>query len=127
MERVNYVQSVGQLGVRRMNSAQETTFERELHERSRTAADPEAIENEWRRHCDNKCPEYLSRLFGYGRVLSAINRRTRFKQKTLRAGRLAVLLNLVRCESHNEALVSILETLLAEKASEAKDRRADGL
>ena len=83
-----------------------------LEAMSRVVADDDMLESEWRRHVESNRRRYLSGLLGL----------TRLERLALRAGiwpwwrmprrRTADLLNLIRCESHREALIGLLEDVV---------------
>jgi hypothetical protein len=99
----------GSSGVGPVTEADAGELAARLEARSRVVADDEALEREWRRWVAERRRSYLSGLLGL----------TKLERIGMRAGiwpwwrvprsRTPHLLNLIRCESHREALLYLLE------------------
>ena len=84
-----------------------------LEAMSRVVADDDALEGEWRRHVEDNRRRYLSGLLGLTRVERLALRAGIWPWWRMPRSRTADLLNLVRCESHREALIKLLEDEVA--------------
>ena len=63
----------------------------------------------WMDHVKKERPHYLSTVLGLSRVERALLRITAWSSWRMPRGRVPALLNVVRCESHHEAIVALLE------------------
>lgn len=110
-ELVPIEQPVDGLGVRRMAGQCASSFLRDLDARSAAIQAPGFVERQWLEFSLARYPYYLSALRGFGRV------RYRIWQYLRRAGLASdgqnerLMLNMIRCESHREAIET---SLLAE-------------
>lgn len=105
---VPYGQSRGHAGVRKLDDARATALLDGFWERSKHVVDPRMVEAQWDAYCERNHLGYLHQLHGGASVLRRL------------AGRLGLLrhleppddrrrqLNVIRCESHREALLSVL-------------------
>jgi hypothetical protein len=81
-----------------------------FQQRSSDLADPQVIQEKWLKYCrDNKRyylhgihgkPSFLRRIFGKLDLLHILDKPDKQRKR----------LNMIRCESHREALMTILET-----------------
>lgn len=108
MEIVPYEQSGSDFGARRMKGNREKVFRLALDERSKSILDEAFVEKQWRKFCWRRKQSYLAALHGYGRLASKLNDNIHFLQYLISKRSLRRKLNLMRCESHREALLQIL-------------------
>jgi poly-gamma-glutamate synthesis protein (capsule biosynthesis protein) len=106
---VPYVQSKPRPGAHRMHGRDEERVLREIEERSRAIADLDLVESRWGEFCDRMERHYLRRFASPHRLVRGLDRLTGlvqflYGQRHVRAERL----NLIRCESHRDALITIL-------------------
>jgi|SRR5882672_2665572 len=110
IEFVPVAQTAGVPGARALEGAERQAVLDAIAERSQALADPDALERRWADFCADHKALYLRRLGSRSRLARAIDRLTGNIQSgyarswSLRAEHL----NLVRCESHREALIRIL-------------------
>lgn len=81
-----------------------------LYERSKKITDPIFIKASWIEFCQTKKALYLPYLLGFGRYFIPLNRILRNKLVSLFYSKRAMRTNhnLIRCEAHNEVLMTIL-------------------
>lgn len=110
--RANYlpVTAVG-CGVDMASPAQAIALLNEFEQRSKEILDPCSVQNAWRDLCANRESGYIDLVLGLNRYARFINRVTKgalvrclYNDKDMRN-----ILNVVRCESHRDILVSVLE------------------
>ena len=114
LEIVPFVQSRGRAGIHRMGQAEEVDFGRDLQERSAVLNSEQDLARLWKEHCAHHRETYLSALRGHGSLVRKINRLVPFAGRFLSQQAKCALLNVIRCESHREAVLSILEDLCHE-------------
>lgn len=113
VEFIPYVQT--DIGIRRMTKDEESDFHREITGRNKALESPEALDRLWHDFVLSRQYQMLSGLTGTSRLLRRIIRRlglTRWWHQRYDAGR---SLNLVQCESHREALITLLEYMFHER------------
>lgn len=108
MDLIPYIQSDLRPGARRMSADEETTFTRDLQDRSARIQEEGFVEQEWRKFCQKKRHEYFSILRGHSRPVRGLNRMVHFTDWLYSRDELRRLQNTVRCEAHREVLQSIL-------------------
>lgn len=96
-------------GARKLVGKRELELRRQLEERSAALRDPAFVEADWARFCEAKGHGYMSALLGYGRILRRFNRGGFVERVLLGRSRLASVRNLLSCETHREALQTILD------------------
>lgn len=109
MELIPHYQSPGLPGVRRMNPEKQAAFFSVLAEREKFLKDSEMIRNSWNEYCSKMELQYLNGIQGYGRLRSRINNKLGLPGKFRSRKSYRRQLNYIRCESHREALLTILE------------------
>lgn len=111
MELIPFLQSDSAPGARRMDSERQAKFLLSLEERSRAVADDAFVEAEWLKFCEANKHDYLSSLLGHNRLLAKLNRHGMIGR--LLHGRMSLLRtkNIVCCETHREAVETILTRL----------------
>lgn len=110
-------QDYGTTGVRLMTEAESEPFLKALDERTIVLQNPADIKNLWLKRCQEQETQYLCRLMGYGKILSRLERTFHFTRSLLGPKRVATLLNLIRCETHRESLLTLFQTYYDEMAS----------
>lgn len=105
---VPLIQSDAVPGARRMESERAAAFLHDLNERSCLLLDDEHLEREWRRFCRERKYAYLSVLKGHNKVLRAVCRLEMLARLVHNRRRLLGTRNVVCCETHREALETIL-------------------
>jgi poly-gamma-glutamate synthesis protein (capsule biosynthesis protein) len=116
LQLIPYWQFKDQVGVRLMSHAEQGQFFAHLSEISSVIADPVALEEKWDRFVRSKRVQYLSSVLGLNRVERRLLRSGVWPFWRLRRSAGARLLNLFTCESHRDAMTSLLtsEFLTAE-------------
>ena len=109
LELLPFQQSRDCPGVQLLTGDEEIGFRRQVDERSAILQLPEELERLWRQFCASQRPMYFSYLRGHGRLGRRLNRRVKFAEWMFSREDLLVLLDLFRCDTHREALESILE------------------
>ncbi len=109
LELLPFQQSRDCPGVRFLTGAEELEFRRQVDERTAVLQLPEELELLWRRFCASQRSMYFSYLRGHGRIGQRLNRRVNVAERMFSRAALLVLLDLFRCDTHREALESILE------------------
>ncbi len=111
LETVPYMQSYDAPGARRMKQEEESPFRKELDTFSQLLGDEKDVRRKWLDYCLKEKSSYLSSLRGHGRWLRRLNHRVGFVERSLSRREIMTILNTVRCDSHNEALITILEAM----------------
>jgi len=107
MEVIPFEQSEFLAGVRRMRHEYKQGFLKALEERSKLVKDDNFVETQWHRFCKVRKYGYLSRLLGFGRTLSRINRYGLIINCFYPTKLLLRIQNLIQCEAHREVLETI--------------------
>lgn len=106
---VPYDQSLGGPGAKPMNQERSSRFLTELMVRSSGVSRPEFIQHQWRTFCEQQKRAYLHSIHGQPGLLRRLAGKFDllhlFDSKEVQR----IRLNTVRCESHREALISVLE------------------
>ena len=106
---VPYFQFGDTPGIRRMPREHADIFLREIARLSSIVADSQQLEREWQAFCRGKEHEYMSGLLSRHKIEGRLFRLFPFLRKSwLTQSRVNLILNLVRCESHQEVLIEIL-------------------
>jgi poly-gamma-glutamate capsule biosynthesis protein CapA/YwtB (metallophosphatase superfamily) len=108
IEIVPYQQRRTLPGIVRMDSVEEQKFLAELRERSEEIKDPAVVLRRWRDFCIGRKSRYYSVLRGHGRILGYLNKRSGFGRVLYSKEAVATLLNYIQCETHLEALATVL-------------------
>jgi poly-gamma-glutamate synthesis protein (capsule biosynthesis protein) len=93
------------------------TFLETFFKRSQNITDKNFVNVSWRRFCESKQAHYLPLLLGLGRILNYTNRKlkNRIVRLFFSKRRMRITMNLIRCESHNEVIQTILDKYVTEK------------
>lgn len=105
---VPLIQSDAIPGARRIEGERASAFLRNLEMRSSLLLDDGHIEREWRRFCRERRYWYLSVLKGQNKVLRALCRVDMLARLIHNRRRLSGTRNVICCETHREALETIL-------------------
>ncbi len=108
LEIVPYHQSLPDPGVLRMDKAAASSFLAEIDGRSKVLKNDRALRVLWEEYCRKMEIQYLNGLQGYGQFMGRANNKLGFPRLFRSAGSYRKQLNYVRCESHREALLTIL-------------------
>ena len=113
---IPFRQSRPEVGIHRMSDTDEAQFLADLQQRSEMLRDPDRLDAEWDNYCRKHQVAYLRRLGTHNKLLRGLDRLTGYARwlygnETTRLSHL----NLLRCESHREALVTILSNPVSRK------------
>jgi poly-gamma-glutamate synthesis protein (capsule biosynthesis protein) len=111
MELIPFRQSDPEPGARRMRPEQEGQFLKRLTARSEQIMDPAFVEAEWMQFCESNEHSYRSIMFGFGRILARLNRGGAVERWFPRKRALLQSKNLACCETHREAVETIIRRL----------------
>ena len=99
------------VGIRKMSKTDSRLLLAEMHNESLRINNDEFIQKKWIEFCNSREGDYMSFLFGFNKILVHLNRlfknrivRFLFPRRTIR-----ITNNIIRCESHNEVLSSIIK------------------
>ena len=105
---IPYRQSCGAAGAHRMTSGQEASFRETFAIRSKTILDESALLACWEAFCKNSKRYYLSTLHGKPGPLRRLARKLNLLHYLDSQPARMAQLNMIRCESHREALMTAL-------------------
>jgi len=88
---------------------EKTGFLKELSVRSRKLLDLEFVKQEWNRFCEKQGPVYLSAILGQGKFMRRINWIIPFNRFLYTPQARRTMLNVIRCESLRETILTYLE------------------
>ena len=111
MNIIPYIQSNDKVGARGMPEEEERDFIRYLQQQSAPIKDIDFVERKWKAFCDDNRYLYFSYLRGHSRLFRVLNRYIHFSDIFYSRHALAALLNAVRCETHREAVETILSNI----------------
>lgn len=117
MELVPLVQSDPVPGARRMDGQRAEAFLRDLATKSRAILDDEYVSAEWNHFCEERKHAYMGILLGQNRLLRRANRHGWLERVLYRRRRVLSARNLVCCETHREAIETILEGMVGARAA----------
>jgi len=106
---IPYEQTSGTPGLLRMSAKREDAFMAEFHERSKSVDDPEFVANQWSAFCESQKRGYLHGIRGKPGLLRRVAGKLDLLHYFDSPGVQRQRLNLIRCESHREALSTVLE------------------
>jgi poly-gamma-glutamate capsule biosynthesis protein CapA/YwtB (metallophosphatase superfamily) len=102
-------QCVKSPGLFHLNDKERDRFENEINHLNHIIADDCLLEEEFNKFCQNSYSMYESFIEpNFGRIIAALRKRGLFPHLISKRKRL-LLLNLIRCESHREVLMNILD------------------
>ena len=100
-------QSIGQPGVQLMQSQRSKEILASFENRSGYILNADFVEKEWIENCLKDKYNYASRIMGYNRALRFLNRKLHLTDWLYNNGSKMLQRNVVRCETHKEALETI--------------------
>lgn len=106
---IPFVQSTPAPGARRLVGVAESKFRKCLEERAKAILNPAFVAAEWTRFCEESRHSYFSAMLGHSRVFRKLNYRGWLTRLLYPKRALLGTQNVVRCETHREAI----ETLFA--------------
>ncbi len=116
MEIMPYWQSAGQVGIRHMAPEEGSQLLAEILHRSEVVADAASMRDEWMKFCKEKRQAYMGMALGTStnplynnRLARLLNRRGGLERAIWPDSALLALTDIIRCESHREALLEVLE------------------
>jgi hypothetical protein len=92
-----------------MKPEQEKVFMDLIKERSTAIGDRSFVLEKWADYCETQRNKYYSLLCGFNNVLRMVNRTGILTKFFTSFADLPAVVDVIRCESHREALLSILE------------------
>jgi hypothetical protein len=110
VELIPYVQCREELGVHLMVGEEAAEFSREIERLSATITDADALGDAWQDFCRGKQREYIAKLVASNRLADTLWSRGLLPVGLLKK-RALMLLNLVRCQSHRNVLIEVLEQI----------------
>ncbi len=129
VERLYYRMAAGGIRARRLTGAEETAARTQVEAFSTQVLDEALVRESWRRICLAQRDEYYAMWGGLGRWLRALNRRLPFMRSWYTPKRAANLLNCMRCETHRETGLEILEAgheaLSSNRPTDSESNRQD--
>jgi len=109
MDVIPYTQSKAHIGAKRMKPDQETRFLDLLNERSTAIRDKSFVLEEWTDYCSTQRNKYYNLLCGFNSISRMANRNGMLTKAFASLANLPAVFDVIRCESHREALLDILE------------------
>jgi poly-gamma-glutamate synthesis protein (capsule biosynthesis protein) len=110
-ELIPFEQTLAAGGLKKLSGASKDRFMQKLEGINKVLHDTNAFNSEWQSFCDLKEPQYIFEQ--YSPVLSKtvrwLNQHTPLKQSLLTKSTLNIKTNMLRCESHYELLMTVLE------------------
>jgi poly-gamma-glutamate capsule biosynthesis protein CapA/YwtB (metallophosphatase superfamily) len=113
LEMLPFVQSHPAPGVRKMNAARAVEFRQRLEVRSQAILDGRYVQAQWWKFCEARKHAYLSALLGHPRVVAKLNAKGLLTRHFYGQGSRLRIRNLICCETHREALETILQQWIA--------------
>jgi poly-gamma-glutamate synthesis protein (capsule biosynthesis protein) len=105
---VPYVQgSVARAGAHRMGLEDERCFRRAFLERSKQIGDEQFVLERWQEFCRQREGAYLGLLHGHGPLMRRLHARLGWLRRVYSRRKRLILLDLVQCEAHREAIQTI--------------------
>lgn len=112
MEIVPFAQAASGLGPELLTGTRKEAFLEGLADRSAAIQRPGFVEEQWDRFTRESPYNYLSLIQGYGKRVRELDRKFGFLRHFQSRERLLMLLHLLRCESHREAVITVLTNAL---------------
>jgi len=110
LDLVPYLQSKNGIGSHRMSKSQEKDFLSEISDRSANIKKEGFIENQWLNFCKSRRDLYLSTVLGHSRMMRFLNKKLHIARYIYSKNTLLGVGNTVRCESHRDVLVTLLNS-----------------
>jgi len=113
IELIPYQQSKYRPGIFRMDNDDKNKFIEEFENRSKVITDESFVVKEWKKYCLNNKKTYLNLLHGMSGILRRICAKYGFLYKFDSKETQLIRLNIIRCESHRDVLIEILNDLIS--------------
>jgi poly-gamma-glutamate capsule biosynthesis protein CapA/YwtB (metallophosphatase superfamily) len=107
--RILFEQSDPMPGARRLQDPRQAALSQELEQRSRAILSPEFVEKEWRSYCTKREHGYISSVLGHGGLMRRLNSNGFIERVLHGSRRMLGVRNIVACETHAEAIRTILD------------------
>ena len=108
---VPFSQCVNRPELSMLKGAQRDEFMSEVREISRSLTDASILRARWKEFCQTRKSFYLRHALGLSTVSSALLKRNILAGALTRRARNPAFLNILRCESHREVVLDILEVI----------------
>lgn len=115
MDVIPYTQSDVHIGAKRMKPDEGIQFLDMLKKRSSDIKEKNCVLEKWIDYCDTQRNRYYSMLCGFNRILGKLNTTGILTKAFVSLADLPEVIDSIRCESHREALLNILDTDLRRK------------
>lgn len=109
---IPYRQFDGGVGLSLMNGNEKEAFLAEIADLSRIIGDPDQLSDSWRRFCLKKESKYLSIACSLSKIEKKLLRFKTCRSFILSRKKLMLKLNIIRCQSHREAIIKTLQNEL---------------
>lgn len=116
MQLIPYWQCVAQPGLQRMTSIDAEHFFSEIAALSATVSDEKALQASWEQFCQSQRFSYLSGLFSLNKLERRLLRWGLWPFLRYQHSQVGRLLNLIRCESHRDVIISLLTSELVRRS-----------
>lgn len=101
-----------EIGLRRMTDLEESNFFRSIDKRNQVLQSPQELDRMWRAFVSSRKHAMLSRLTGLPRLISALIHRVGLTDWWFAKYDFGPSLNYVKCESHRQVLITLLESMV---------------
>jgi poly-gamma-glutamate synthesis protein (capsule biosynthesis protein) len=112
LELVPYSQQTSGLGPQLLEGKEKEALLAGLGERSAAIQQPGFVEQQWDRFTQESPYNYLALVHGHRQRIRELDRRFGFLRHFYSRDRMRLLLHLIRCESHREAIITALGNAL---------------
>lgn len=109
MELIPFRQSDPAPGARKLQGEDEKQFRKTLAQKAESILDDAFVEAQWLKFCDENKHGYVSALLGHHRILRRLNARGLFGKFIYNRRVKLTSRNIVSCETHREAIETILK------------------
>jgi poly-gamma-glutamate capsule biosynthesis protein CapA/YwtB (metallophosphatase superfamily) len=113
-EIVPYIQSDYRVGVRLLNEGEHLVFSKQLGKRNEIIANSSLLHEEYHNYCITQHKTYQSFMEPYANKYLLELFQRNLLPSLISKNRYALLLNLIRCETHRDILVHVIRELLQE-------------
>jgi poly-gamma-glutamate synthesis protein (capsule biosynthesis protein) len=110
-----YYQCKNNVGLALMNEEEKSKFLEKIESYSEIIRNANLLENQWLKHCDSRKIDYLSNLLSLNKFQRQMLKRNIFSNLFLKKRKLLNLINLIRCESHREMIIDVIENIISKK------------
>jgi poly-gamma-glutamate synthesis protein (capsule biosynthesis protein) len=106
---IPYRQYDSTASVRKLAPEPAAAFQAEIEQRSENIRRAGFLERQWLSYCEGQADEYLGYICGYGPLLGRLNSRLHIARRFCRSRRMLLRKSVIQCESHRDALETILD------------------